>query len=167
MVLQYIDQAFCQVFGRAWPGLVPGSRAADQDNQKNETMQSSVMPVVVFSATEEQPFAGVIVVPEQALSEGGYIRAFSSEQSGQSKHLYQAMAQTAYFLDQDDELTVRQYLQPLSVRCGGEEILLERGLAIVRTVDGGQEVLVVGPVNRKKLLEAANRYCTRWVRLDI
>jgi hypothetical protein len=130
-------------------------------------MQSSVMPVVVFSATEEQPFAGVIVVPEQAQSEGGYIRAFSSEQSGQSKHLYQAMAQTAYFLDQDDELTVRQYLQPLSVRCGGEELLLERGLAIVRTVDGSQEVLVVGPVNRKKLLEAANRYCTRWVRLDI
>jgi len=125
------------------------------------------VPVVVFSASEEQPFPAVIVVPEQALSEGGYIRAFSSEQSGQSKHLYQAMAQTAYFLEQDDELTVRQYLQPLSVRWGREEILLDRGLAIVRTIDGGQEVLVVGPVNRKKLLEVANRYCTRWVRLDI
>jgi len=130
-------------------------------------MQSSVVPVVVFSATEEQPFSAVIVVPEQALNEGGYIRAFSSEQSGQSKHLYQAMAQTAYFLEQDAELTVRQYLQPLSVRWGSEAILLDRGLAIVRTIDGGQEALVVGPVNRKKLLEAANRYCTRWVRLDI
>lgn len=123
--------------------------------------------MVSFSASEEQPFTGVIIVPEQALSEGGYIRAFSSEQSGQSKHLYQAMAQTAYFLDQDDELTVRQYQQPLFVRYGSENLLLERGLVIARTVDGGQEVLLVGPVNRKKLLEAANRYCTRWVRLDI
>jgi hypothetical protein len=148
-------------------GLGFGEPADDQESKKSVEMPSSVLPVVNFSATKEQPFAGVIVVPEQALSEGGYIRAFSSEQSGQSKHLYQAMAQTAYFLDQDDELTVRQYQQPLTVHCGSAYLLLERGLAIVRTVDGGQEVLVVGPVNRKKLLEAANRYCTRWVRLDI
>ncbi len=129
-------------------------------------MQASAL-VRVAGKGEELAYVAVIVVPEQALTEAGHIRALVGEAGGQSKHLFQAMAQTAYFLAQDDELALRSLAGPLRCLGQGETVVLVQGLLIGRTQAGGLEVLVVGAAYRKKLLEVAHRYCTRWVRLDI
>ncbi len=114
------------------------------------------------------PYVSMVVVPEQALNEAGYIRTFTvDDEGGEKKHLFRAMAQTACFLAQDGELAVRPVAGPVRVRCRDEEMEVDRGLLIGRTGDGALEVVVVGGATSKKLLEVANRYCTRWVRLDI
>jgi hypothetical protein len=46
-----------------------------------------------------------------------------------------------------------------------EELL--SGMIIYRDAKGEFHVLMHESLNRKKMLETANRYCTRWVRLDI
>jgi hypothetical protein len=45
--------------------------------------------------------------------------------------------------------------------------MLEDGMILYRDTSGSFKVLTHELQNKKKLLEAAYRYCTRWVRLDI
>lgn len=109
----------------------------------------------------------VILVPEIALQEAGYIRTFSVKDSGHAKHEYHALAQMAYFQFQDDELEIVEINTPLKVTCGTETSEMDGGMVLYRDSTGSFHVLVHALQNRKKLLEAAYRYCTRWVRLDI
>lgn len=109
----------------------------------------------------------IIVIPEKAVDEAGYIQLFSVKDSGQAKHEYHALAQMAYFQLQDDELDIREADSPLIVQAGGKRIELLGGIIICRQGTGEVYALVQAGQNRKKLLEAAYRWCTRWVRLDI
>lgn len=109
----------------------------------------------------------VIVVPEIAVVEAGYIKTYSRKESGNSKHEFHALAQMAYFQFQDEELEIVEVDTPLFIDDGTEKTLLDGGLVICRDLEGGLRALVHVGQNRKKLLEAAYRYCTRWVRLDI
>lgn len=109
----------------------------------------------------------VIIVPEKAITEAGYIQLLSVKDSGQAKHEYHALAQMAYFQLQDDELDIRPADSPLVVLAGAERIELLGGIIICRQGSGEVYALVQAGQNRKKLLEAAYRWCTRWVRLDI
>ncbi len=109
----------------------------------------------------------VIVVPERAVDEAGYIQTFSDKDSSHAKHEYHALAQMAYFQLQDDELDIRELESTLTVRTGDETIELAGGMIVCRGSAGEVYVLVQPGQNRKKLLEAAYRWCTRWVRLDI
>jgi hypothetical protein len=109
----------------------------------------------------------VIVVPEIAIAEGGYIKTFTTKDGAHAKHEFHALSQMAYFQFQDDELAIDEIDSPLTIRCGAEYTQLSRGLVICRDLAGQLHVLVHRLQNRKKLLETAYRYCTRWVRLDI
>jgi hypothetical protein len=109
----------------------------------------------------------VILVPEIALQEAGYIKMFSVKDSGHAKHEYHALTQMAYFQFQDDELEIAEIDFPLTITCGTEVHEMDSGMVLYRDMDGSFHVLVHVFQNRKKLLEAAYRYCTRWVRLDI
>ena len=109
----------------------------------------------------------VIVVPEKAIHEAGYIQMFSVKDSSHAKHEYHALAQMAYFQLQDDELEAHEIKSPLTIQTAAENIELSGGMVICRDNAGELYVLVQAGQNLKKLLEAAYRYCTRWVRLDI
>ncbi len=109
----------------------------------------------------------VIIVPEIALQEAGYINTLTVKDSGHSKHEYHALAQMAYFQFQDDELEIIEIDSPLKLIHGTETSELDGGMVLYRDTEGAFHVLVHVLQNRKKLLEAAYRYCTRWVRLDI
>ena len=119
-------------------------------------------PTTTFDACET-----VIVIPEKAVGEAGYIQMFSVKDSGHAKHDYHALAQIAYFQLQDDELDIREADSPLTVQLAGERSELDGGMIICRGRTGKVYVLIQAGQNRKKLLEAAYRWCTRWVRLDI
>jgi len=108
-----------------------------------------------------------IIVPDIALQEAGYIKTFSIKDSGHAKHEYHALAQMAYFQYQDDELQVVEFDSPVVLSRGKEHCQLDGGVMLCRDLTGVLYVLGNGMQNRKKLLEAAYRYCTRWVRLDI
>lgn len=109
----------------------------------------------------------VIVVPEISIKEPGYIQVFTVKDSAHAKHEYHAMAQMAYFQYQDEELEVQEVSSPLSVVTAEETVSIEGGLVLSREPGGNFLVFVHESQNKKKLLEAAYRYCTRWVRLDI
>jgi len=110
----------------------------------------------------------IVIVPEKAMQEGGYIKTLTVQDAANAKHEYHALAQMAYFQYQDEELEVRD-VGGLAVvlEHGDERIVLESGCMIARTATGELVVLIRGMINKKKILEAAYRYCTRWVRLDI
>ncbi|MFH0781940.1 MAG: hypothetical protein V2B20_08305 [Pseudomonadota bacterium] len=109
----------------------------------------------------------VIVVPEIAIKEAGYIKTWTQKESGHAKHEFHALSQMVFFQFQDDEIEIYEVDGPLTISCGAENIVLSDGLVIYRDLAGELHVLVHRLQNRKKLLETAYRYCTRWVRLDI
>ncbi|OGR19126.1 MAG: hypothetical protein A2X81_18530 [Desulfobacterales bacterium GWB2_56_26] len=125
-------------------------------------MISIQSPTRTFDACET-----VIIIPEKAVEEAGYIQMFSANDSGHAKHEYHALAQMAYFQLQDDELDIREADSPLIVLAAGERVELLGGMIVCRQGTGEVYILVQAGQNRKKLLEAAYRWCTRWVRLDI
>ncbi len=108
----------------------------------------------------------IIIVPEIALKEAGYIKMFTVKDAANAKHEYHAMAQMAYFQYQDEELDVKEY-GSVTILIGEEQIDLSDGMVICRDQVGEFHVLIHAEQNRKKILEAAYRYCARWVRLDI
>lgn len=123
--------------------------------------------ITIQAATTITDCESVILVPEMSLQEAGYIRTFTVKDSSNAKHEYHALAQMAYFQFQDDELEIVEIDSPLKITCGTETSEMDGGMILYRDMDGAFHVLVHVSQNRKKLLEAAYRYCTRWVRLDI
>lgn len=123
--------------------------------------------VIKYDKIQITDCESVIVVPEIAIREAGYMQTFTIKDSGHAKHEYHAMAQMAYFQFQDDELEVIELNSPVTVSYGAESIQIEAGMVIYRDKGGAFFVMIHALQNRKKILETAYRYCTRWVRLDI
>jgi len=109
----------------------------------------------------------VIVVPEKALAEAGYIKSFTLKDSGHAKHELHALAQMVYFQYQDEELEVIDVGDVITVADESEKVELRDGMILFKLTEGTIKAAAQGMINRKKYLEAAYRYCTRWVRLDI
>ncbi|MFV0437741.1 MAG: hypothetical protein ACK5PS_10180 [Desulfopila sp.] len=112
-------------------------------------------------------YVSVIVVPETALTEPGYVRTMTVSNEAHAKHEFYAMAQMAYYQVEDQELTIEEVQGPMTITWAGEEETLARGMLICRDKEGELRVMMHGGLPRKKMLETANRYCTRWIRLDI
>ncbi len=123
--------------------------------------------IIQFSDRTISDCESVILVPEIAIQEAGFIRTFTVKDSGFAKHEYHALAQMAYFQFQDDELEIIEIDSPLQITLGTEVSEMEKGMVLYRDMDGSFHVLSHILQNKKKLLETVYRYCTRWVRLDI
>lgn len=128
---------------------------------KSETIQ------ITGDTLQIDDCVSVILVPEIALTEPGYIKTLTVSADAHSKHEYFAMAQMAYYQYQDDELNIVPVTGPLQVKMAEVVEEVSSGMIIYRDVTGEFHVLMHQALNRKKMLETANRYCTRWVRLDI
>ncbi|GAB6191854.1 hypothetical protein [Desulfocastanea catecholica] len=127
----------------------------------------SISITIQFAETVITDCESVILVPEIAAQEAGYIKTFTVKDSGHAKHEYHALAQMAYFQFQDDELEIMEIDSPLTIHSGEEVCEMAGGMVLYRDAAGSFHVLAHAFQKRKKLLEAAYRYCTRWVRLDI
>lgn len=128
------------------------------------------MERTILITSDEEVIAdcvSIIIVPEKAILEPGYIKMFTVKDAANAKHEYHAMAQMAYYQFQDGELEISEVGSVLTVSCGEETIDLNSGMVICRDENGEFRVLIHVTQNRKKIIEAAYRYCTRWVRLDI
>ena len=125
------------------------------------------MITIVCKSIEITDCQTVVLVPEIALREPGYIQAFTVSAASGAKHEFHALAQMAYYQYEDSELPVDDLQGNCTVSYGEKNETFDLGAIIYRTKDGEIRAAVHPEVNRKKLLEAANRYCTRWVRLDI
>ena len=109
----------------------------------------------------------VVIVPEIAAREAGYIKALTGGAKSGAKHEFHALAQMAYFQFQDDELEAEPLEGIYHIVKDNSVETLESGILIYRNEAGEIHIASHSGVNCKKLLEAAHRYCTRWVRLDI
>jgi hypothetical protein len=111
----------------------------------------------------------VIVVPAEAPGDAGRIVLATASATATAKHDLRALAQMALFDVEEGALTPEPVPRGCMVRIGtgGDARTLDRGLVIVRDVRGAPRVLAVGDDDARKLLAAAYRYTTRWVRLDV
>ena len=108
----------------------------------------------------------LLIIPQRAIEEQGYIKAMHRSATG-NKHEFQALAQTGYYQHQDDELDYCETAGSIEVVHGTERESLEDGMVLFRDADGSIRAVAHKSAPAKKLLEAAHRWCTRWVRLDI
>jgi hypothetical protein len=112
--------------------------------------------------------SAVIVIPEKAIQEAGYIKMVTGSGGTVDKHGLQALAQTACYRFQDMDLDVAELAGPCRIiESNGETEDLATGMVIYREGSGAIRAAAHRGLNRRKLLETAHRYCTRWVRLDI
>ncbi|THB72021.1 MAG: hypothetical protein D6B25_17590 [Desulfobulbaceae bacterium] len=109
----------------------------------------------------------LIHVPEQALDEHGYIQSFSINDGPSVKHEYHALAQMAYYQHQDGELDIERFDTPVQITGDNIDESYQSGLLIFRDDQGMLRAGAYDDTQTQKLLEAAYRYFTRWVRLDI
>ncbi len=120
--------------------------------------------------TGDQPIAecmAVILVPEIALAEPGYIRTFAANQTAQSKHEFYALGQMALIQFEDGELTPRQITNSVDVQADDETVSIDAGIVICRILSGELMIISNADSPPRKYLETAHRFCTRWIRLDI
>lgn len=111
--------------------------------------------------------SSAIIVPERAVNEAGYIKTLTVNAHAHSKHEFHAMAQMAFYQFQDGELEIVTVRGIVTIEWKEEVEKLTAGIVIYRDIKGNFYVLAHAGQNIKKLLEAAHRFCTRWVRLDI
>ena len=109
----------------------------------------------------------VILVSERALDTDGQIIMLSSNTGPQTKHEFYALAQMAFIQFQDDELDISAVQGPIKVAWKDAVNQIEAGMAICRARDGTLSVMAHHDQPWRKLLEAAHRYCTRWIRMDV
>ena len=109
----------------------------------------------------------VLLVPETALSEAGHIKMFSVNSGPQTKHEFHALAQTALVRFQDRELAITPVTGPIRMDGPEKAKPLLSGMGICRDLDDHLHVLAHEGPSHRKLLQAAHRFCTRWIRLDL
>jgi hypothetical protein len=108
----------------------------------------------------------IIIVPEAALSEPGHIRTIAAHQTGQSKHEFHALAQMAFIRFDDGELEAERLSGPIVIALADQTVRVDSG-ALIGRLPSGEIIVLSNADSPRKYLEAANRYCTRWIRLDI
>lgn len=122
---------------------------------------------IIFEGNSIENCNSVIIVPVKAIEEHGYIQTLTAKNDASSKHEFHAMAQMAYFQFQDDELEITTITDEIIVESGDSRDVLQSGLVLCRDLAGAFYVVMHEGLSGQKLLEAANRFCTRWVRIDI
>jgi hypothetical protein len=109
----------------------------------------------------------VILVGAMAAKEDGHITMLSRNSGPQAKHAFHALAQVVLIQYQDKELAVSGAEDPILVEWDKTVNEIASGMAICRTSTGDVWVLAHRELPWRKLLDAAYRYCTRWIRLDV
>ena len=121
---------------------------------------------IQYESTRIDDCQYAILVPQQALN-GARIVLIGGETDSQSKHGLHALSQIAYYQFQDSELEPVRMQGNCTVTGDTIYETMENGLIVVRQITGIISILIHQELKAKPLLEAAHRYCTRWVRLDI
>jgi len=126
-------------------------------------------PTTISVAGDDKTFecSAVVLVPDVVLSEPGHIRTLSVDSGPQAKHAFYALAQTAAFQFQDEELRVTIVEGSILAGRGQKTDAVKPGMVICRTVSGEIVILSNSKKSHRKLLDATQRFCTRWIRLDI
>lgn len=111
--------------------------------------------------------SSTIIIPERAITEAGYIRTMTTSADAHSKHEFHAMAQIALSRFEDGELDIQTVHGPLTVERKNEVETITAGGVVFLDLQGNFHLIAHPGQDTKKLLQAAHRFFTRWIRLDI
>ncbi len=111
--------------------------------------------------------SAVILVPEEALEEAGYISIITAGARAHDKHSFHALAQTALMRFEEGELMPMTVNGALRIAGIGEDMEFERGLLIGRLPAADIILLVNSKEPVRKFLKTAFQFCTRSIRLDL
>ncbi len=122
---------------------------------------------VDLSSGERISCRAVIAIPETALDDATYIRSFTTASSVQSKHEFHTLAQIALIQFDDDEIKPHEVDGEINLTVDNEVFVVESGMVICRLESDDLVIYINVGQSPRKYLEMSNRYCTRWVRLDV
>jgi len=109
----------------------------------------------------------VIIIPEKAMNEAGYITTLTTKSKAHSKHEFHAIAHIALSRYQDGELEVEAVHGSFTIECKDEIETITAGVLVLLDSQGNLHLIDNSGQNVHKLLQLAHRFCTRWIRLDI
>lgn len=111
----------------------------------------------------------LLMIPKDAPDYPDKVIAHVSGSPANAKHAYHAISQIA-LLDFEEELLTEEEFpngESLEVKQGDCFEELTEGIIIARDKSGKVRLFAHDTVDTMRLLRFANRYCTRWIRLDI
>ncbi len=123
--------------------------------------------MIRFEDNTVRECSSAILIPERAITEAGYIKALTTNADADSKHEFHAMAQIALSRFEEGALDIETVHGPLTVEWKNEVETTRAGLVVFLDAQGNLHLIAHPGQNAKKLLQAAHRFFTRWVRLDI
>lgn len=111
----------------------------------------------------------VIVVPDRALDEPGFIKTYSTTSGQMSKHDLHQLSQIALFDFEDGNLIPENLSgqDSLAVDFQNSITRIPDGIVLARLESGAPALLVCEGAEVMRLLKLAHRFCTRWIRLDV
>ncbi len=111
----------------------------------------------------------VIIVPSDAPDYPEKITCFCKGSPANAKHAYYTLSQIALMDFEEHALDMTDLPQGtvISLVKNSLEKSMDAGLVIARDTEGKVSVFAHENVDKYLLLKFANRYCTRWIRLDI
>lgn len=111
--------------------------------------------------------SSAIIIPERAITEAGYIRTMTTSADTHSKHEFHAMAEIALSRFEEGELDIQAVHGPLIVKWKNEVETITAGVVVFLDPEGNFHLIAHPGQDAKRLLQAAHRFSTRWIRLDI
>jgi hypothetical protein len=135
-----------------------------REQNEAKSMDAIIIRFENFTVTE---CGGAMIIPERAIIEAGCIRTMTTNSRAHSKYEFHAMAQIALSRFQDGDLVVEAVQGTLTVEWRNEVEKITAGLVVFLDLEGNLHLIGHSSLNAHKLLSAACRFCTRWVRLDI
>jgi len=130
------------------------------------------MPMeLVLRAGEQEIGRGraAVIVPEAALDQPDLIRTLTVAGIDAAKHSLHALCQIAVVEEEEgslDALSVPRD-EALQVDNAGETIVMPCGSVLLLGTDGSVRVACHEGLRRDRLVKAAHRFCTRFIRLDL
>ena len=111
--------------------------------------------------------SSAIIIPERAITEAGYITTMTASAEAHSIHKFHAMAEIALSRFEEGELDIQTVRGPLTVEWKNEVEIITAGVVVFLDSEGNFHLIAHPGQDGKKLLQAAHRFFTRWIRLNI
>ena len=109
-----------------------------------------------------------IGLPSGAEENTGKMILWTTDSAHQRKHTLFSLMQTVQIRYEDGDLDIETFPGgPFILSFGNESAEVERGLVVCTDEKGGIHLYAHEDVDIRSLIRAANKYCTRWIRLDV
>ncbi len=112
--------------------------------------------------------SSAIGLPSGAEENTGKMILWTTDSAHQRKHTLFSLMQTVQIRHEDKDLDIETFSGgPFILSFGEESTEVEHGVVVSTDESGAIHLYAHEDADIRSLIRAANKYCTRWIRLDV